>query len=86
MCLLPGRLLAVQEIENLNRSKKQAAAVHSAAEVRLNRALEEVEKLKTQLNKTKQLNKVRPDKMIGTYYSTENSNWVYIFVNVTKCK
>nr|XP_019954451.1 PREDICTED: testis-expressed sequence 9 protein isoform X1 [Paralichthys olivaceus] len=46
-----------KEIENLNRSNKQAAAVHSTAEVRLNRALEEVERLKTQLNKMKQMNK-----------------------------
>lgn len=49
----------MQEIENLNRSHKQAAAVHNTVEVRLNRALEEVEKLKTQLSKTKQMNKVR---------------------------
>ncbi|XP_053275335.1 testis-expressed protein 9 isoform X2 [Pleuronectes platessa] len=46
-----------KEIENLNRSNKQAGAVHSAAEVRLNRALEEVERLKTQLNQMKQTNK-----------------------------
>uniref|UniRef100_A0A665U5Z5 Testis expressed 9 n=1 Tax=Echeneis naucrates TaxID=173247 RepID=A0A665U5Z5_ECHNA len=45
-----------KEIENLNISNKQAAAVHSTVEVRLNRALEEVEKLKTQLNKMKQMN------------------------------
>ena len=48
----------VQEIENLNRSQKQAAAVHSSVEVRLNRALEEGERLKTQLNKMKQTSKV----------------------------
>ncbi|XP_060923626.1 testis-expressed protein 9 [Limanda limanda] len=46
-----------KEIENLNRSNKQAGAVYSTAEVRLNRALEEVERLKTQLNKMKQTNK-----------------------------
>lgn len=50
--------LHVQEIENLNRSQKQAAATHGTVEVRLNRALEEVEKLKTQLSKTQQRNKV----------------------------
>ncbi|XP_041645037.1 testis-expressed protein 9 [Cheilinus undulatus] len=46
-----------KEMENLNRSQKQAAAVHGTVEVRLNRALEEVEKLKTQLNKMKQADK-----------------------------
>ncbi|XP_010793167.1 testis-expressed protein 9 [Notothenia coriiceps] len=47
-----------KEIENLNRSQKQAVAVHSSVEVRLNRALEEGERLKTQLNKMKQTSKV----------------------------
>ncbi|XP_022068696.1 testis-expressed protein 9 isoform X2 [Acanthochromis polyacanthus] len=47
-----------KEIENLNRSHKQAAAVHGTVEVRLNRALEEVERLKTQLNKMEQTNKM----------------------------
>ncbi|XP_008335212.3 testis-expressed protein 9 [Cynoglossus semilaevis] len=46
-----------KEVENLNRSNKQAAAAHSAVEVRLNRALEEVAKTKTQLSKMKQMNK-----------------------------
>uniref|UniRef100_A0A3Q4MJV0 Testis expressed 9 n=1 Tax=Neolamprologus brichardi TaxID=32507 RepID=A0A3Q4MJV0_NEOBR len=50
--------LQLEEIENLNRSHKQAAAVHSTVEVRLNRALEEVERLKTQLNKMKQEKKM----------------------------
>ncbi|XP_028999801.1 testis-expressed protein 9 [Betta splendens] len=58
-----------KEIENLNRSQKQAAAAHSTVEVRLNRALEEVEKLKTQLNKAKQTNK---DKMNEEHQSKEN--------------
>ncbi|XP_072236618.1 testis-expressed protein 9 isoform X2 [Leuresthes tenuis] len=58
-----------KEIENLNRSQKQAAAVHSTAEVRLNRALEEVERLKTQLNKTAQMNK---DKKSEAHQSKEN--------------
>ncbi|KAK2854065.1 hypothetical protein Q5P01_006726 [Channa striata] len=58
-----------KEIENLNRSQKQAAATHSSAEVRLNRALEEVEKLKTQLNKTRQMNK---DKISEEHQSKEN--------------
>ncbi|MEQ2237599.1 hypothetical protein ILYODFUR_024716, partial [Ilyodon furcidens] len=46
-----------KEVETLNRSQKQAAAVHRTVEVRLNRALEEVEKLKSQLSKTRQMNK-----------------------------
>ncbi|XP_039987180.1 testis-expressed protein 9 isoform X2 [Xiphias gladius] len=58
-----------KEIENLNRSNKQAAAIHSTAEVRLNRALEEVERLKTQLNKMKQMNK---DKISEEHQSKEN--------------
>ncbi|XP_008299627.1 testis-expressed protein 9 isoform X2 [Stegastes partitus] len=58
-----------KEIENLNRSHKQAAAVHSTVEVRLNRALEEVERLKTQLNKMEQTNK---DKISEDHQSKEN--------------
>lgn len=50
--------LAVQEIQNMKSSHKEAAAIHSCKEVRLNRALEEMEKVKTQLNKIKQTNKV----------------------------
>ncbi|KAI3377873.1 hypothetical protein L3Q82_009017, partial [Scortum barcoo] len=58
-----------KEIENMNRSHKQAAAVHSTVEVRLNRALEEAERLKTQLNKMKQMNK---DKISEEHQSKEN--------------
>ncbi|KAM9366748.1 testis-expressed protein 9 isoform 1-T1 [Symphorus nematophorus] len=58
-----------KEIEKLNRSHKQAAVVHGTVEVRLNRALEEVEKLKTQLNKMKQMNK---DKISEEHQSKEN--------------
>ncbi|KAG8001528.1 Testis-expressed protein 9 [Nibea albiflora] len=58
-----------KEIENLNRSHKQASAVHGTVEIRLNRALEEVEKLKTQLNKMKQMNK---DKISEEHQSKEN--------------
>uniref|UniRef100_A0A8C3GBS4 Testis expressed 9 n=1 Tax=Cyclopterus lumpus TaxID=8103 RepID=A0A8C3GBS4_CYCLU len=53
-----GLQLQLSEIEHLNRSHKQAAAVHSTVEVRLNRALEEVERFKAQLNKMKQTNKM----------------------------
>lgn len=42
----------------MKRTHKQAASTHSATEVRLNRALEETEKTKTQLNKLKQSSKV----------------------------
>ncbi|KAJ7986143.1 hypothetical protein DPEC_G00347730 [Dallia pectoralis] len=46
-----------KEIEGLKRGQKQAATNHSAVEVRLNRALEEVEKSKTQLSKIQQMSK-----------------------------
>ncbi|XP_075905528.1 uncharacterized protein LOC142903644 isoform X2 [Nelusetta ayraudi] len=47
-----------KEIEDLKRSHKQSAALHSSTDVRLNRALEEVEKLKAQLNEVTQRNKM----------------------------
>uniref|UniRef100_A0A672L4R4 Testis expressed 9 n=1 Tax=Sinocyclocheilus grahami TaxID=75366 RepID=A0A672L4R4_SINGR len=46
------------ELESMKRTHKQAASTHSATEVRLNRALEEVERTKTQLNKLKQSSKM----------------------------
>uniref|UniRef100_A0A8C6WVJ3 Testis expressed 9 n=1 Tax=Neogobius melanostomus TaxID=47308 RepID=A0A8C6WVJ3_9GOBI len=46
-----------KEIENLNRSNKQAAALHNTIEIRLNRATEESQKLKSEINKMKQINK-----------------------------
>uniref|UniRef100_A0A3Q2PTC8 Testis expressed 9 n=1 Tax=Fundulus heteroclitus TaxID=8078 RepID=A0A3Q2PTC8_FUNHE len=58
-----------KEVETLTRSQKQAAAVHGTVEVRLNRALEEVEKLKSQLSKTRQINK---DKISEEHQSKEN--------------
>ncbi|XP_056268571.1 testis-expressed protein 9 isoform X2 [Pseudoliparis swirei] len=58
-----------KEIEHLNRSHKQAAAVHSTVEVRLNRALEEGERFKAQLNKMTQTNK---DKITEEHQSKEN--------------
>ncbi|XP_067296519.1 testis-expressed protein 9 isoform X2 [Pseudorasbora parva] len=55
---LQQQVAALQkELESLKRTHKQAASTHSATEVRLNRALEEVEKAKTQLNKLKQSSK-----------------------------
>ncbi|XP_029426592.1 testis-expressed protein 9 isoform X2 [Nannospalax galili] len=47
-----------RELENKQRLQKQAATNQSAIEVRLNRALEEVEKHKTELSKLRQNNKV----------------------------
>ncbi|ELU01789.1 hypothetical protein CAPTEDRAFT_132924, partial [Capitella teleta] len=44
---------ARKELEGVRRIQKQQANTHSATEVRLNRATEEVEKLKSQLNKAK---------------------------------
>ncbi|KFW06623.1 Testis-expressed sequence 9 protein, partial [Eurypyga helias] len=46
-----------KELENLKRVQKQAATSQSATEVRLNRALEEAERYKVELNKLKQSNK-----------------------------
>ncbi|KAM9817493.1 testis-expressed protein 9 [Neosynchiropus ocellatus] len=46
-----------KELENQKRSHKQVVAAHNTLEVRLTRALEEVEKLKTQLATMKQTNK-----------------------------
>ncbi|XP_028299008.1 testis-expressed protein 9 [Gouania willdenowi] len=58
-----------KEIENLNQTHKQAVAAQRTAEVRLNRALEEVEKLKSQLSNMKQMNK---DKMSEEHQSKES--------------
>ncbi|XP_026537898.1 testis-expressed protein 9 isoform X2 [Notechis scutatus] len=46
-----------KELENLKRAQKQAAATQSTTDIRLNRALEEAEKYKMELNKLKQINK-----------------------------
>lgn len=43
----------------MNKSHKQAWTSHSSTEVRLNRALQEVEKLKAQITKMNQDNVVR---------------------------
>ncbi|KAK0132342.1 Testis-expressed protein 9 [Merluccius polli] len=58
-----------KEIEGLNRTQKQAAGNQNTVEVRLNRALEEVERLKAQLNNMKQLSK---DKVKEEHQSKEN--------------
>ncbi|XP_030649977.1 testis-expressed protein 9 [Chanos chanos] len=55
---LQQQVTALQkEIDGLKRANKLAANAHSATEVRLNRALEEAEKTKTQLNKIRQSSK-----------------------------
>ncbi|XP_042200059.1 testis-expressed protein 9 isoform X3 [Callorhinchus milii] len=46
-----------KDLESLKRSQRQNITNQNATEVRLNRALEEVEKYKTELNKLKQGNK-----------------------------
>ncbi|KAM9181795.1 testis-expressed protein 9 isoform 1-T1 [Mergus octosetaceus] len=46
-----------KELEHLKRVQKQTATSQSATEVRLNRALEEAERYKIELNKLKQSNK-----------------------------
>ncbi|XP_074956403.1 testis-expressed protein 9 isoform X2 [Phalacrocorax aristotelis] len=46
-----------KELENLKRVQKQASSSQSATKVRLNRALEEAERYKEELNKLKQSNK-----------------------------
>ncbi|CAF99576.1 unnamed protein product, partial [Tetraodon nigroviridis] len=58
-----------REVEDLNKSHKQAAANHNSTEVRLNRALEEVDRLKTQINTMKQMTK---DKISEDHQSKEN--------------
>ena len=57
VCFYP--LLLNQELENLKRIQKQATISQSATEVRLNRALEEAERYKVELNELKQSNKVQ---------------------------
>ncbi|KAK3510303.1 hypothetical protein QTP70_034012 [Hemibagrus guttatus] len=42
------------EVEGMKRAQKQASSSHNATEVRLNRALEEAERSKAELNKLKQ--------------------------------
>ncbi|XP_048418897.1 testis-expressed protein 9 isoform X1 [Stegostoma tigrinum] len=63
-----------KELDNQKRTQKQAATNHSATEVRLNRALEEAEKIKTELNKLKQNNKdtTNQEKLTIDQLKTEN--------------
>ncbi|KAG8144784.1 hypothetical protein E2320_013211 [Naja naja] len=56
-CLQQKLSMLEKELENLKRAQKQAAATQSTTDIRLNRALEEAEKYKMELNKLKQSNK-----------------------------
>ncbi|XP_072326847.1 testis-expressed protein 9 isoform X2 [Scyliorhinus torazame] len=63
-----------KELDSQKRAQKQAATNHSATEIRLNRALEEAEKYKTELNKVKQSNKdtTNQEKLTIDQLKTEN--------------
>uniref|UniRef100_A0A674EZ84 Testis expressed 9 n=1 Tax=Salmo trutta TaxID=8032 RepID=A0A674EZ84_SALTR len=72
---LQQQVTALQkEIEGLKRAQKQAATNHSAIEVRLNRALEEVERSKTQLTKLKQMSKDTADQEHKTIETLKAEN------------
>ncbi|XP_052011085.1 testis-expressed protein 9-like [Xyrauchen texanus] len=64
----------VQELEGMKRAHKQAASTHSATEVRLNRALEEVEKTKAQLKLKEIRIQQRSSKELNTY-KLRTENW-----------
>nr|XP_060611941.1 testis-expressed protein 9 [Anolis sagrei ordinatus] len=55
--LIPGGGSQLGELEGLKRAQKQASVGQSSMEVRLNRALEEAEKGKAELNRIKQAKK-----------------------------
>uniref|UniRef100_UPI00398F5A17 testis-expressed protein 9 n=1 Tax=Pristiophorus japonicus TaxID=55135 RepID=UPI00398F5A17 len=63
-----------KELDSQKRTQKQAATNHGATEVRLNRALEEAEKYKIELNKQKQSNKdtTNQEKLTTEQLKTEN--------------
>ncbi|XP_077420774.1 testis-expressed protein 9 [Vanacampus margaritifer] len=58
-----------KEMEKLNKTSKQGASSHNTVELRLTRALDEVERLKSELTKTKQMNK---DKINEEQQTREN--------------
>ncbi|XP_029869623.2 LOW QUALITY PROTEIN: testis-expressed protein 9 [Aquila chrysaetos chrysaetos] len=63
-----------KELENLKRVQKQAAIGQSATEVRLNRALEEAERYKVELNKLKQSNKDVANQELKTIEELKTEN------------
>ncbi|XP_041030933.1 testis-expressed protein 9 isoform X3 [Carcharodon carcharias] len=72
---LQQRVTSLQkELDSQKRAQKQAATNQSATEVRLNRALEEAEKYKTELNRLKQNNKdlTNQEKLTIEQLKTEN--------------
>ncbi|XP_075362073.1 testis-expressed protein 9 isoform X1 [Mycteria americana] len=63
-----------KELENLKRVQKQAATNQSATAVRLNRALEEAERYKVELNKLKQSNKDVANQELKTIEELKTEN------------
>ncbi|KFM03104.1 Testis-expressed sequence 9 protein, partial [Aptenodytes forsteri] len=63
-----------KELENLKRVQKQAASSQSATEVRLNRALEEAERYKVELNTLKQSNKDVANQELKTIEELKTEN------------
>ncbi|KFZ56402.1 Testis-expressed sequence 9 protein, partial [Antrostomus carolinensis] len=63
-----------KELENLKRVQKQAATSQNATEVRLNRALEEAERYKLELNKLKQSNKDVANQELKTIEDLKTEN------------
>jgi len=58
-CIAPALLwMYLQELDQMRRNQKQQATTQSATEVRLNRALEDIEKLKDQLGRAKTSSRV----------------------------
>ena len=60
----------------MKRSQKQQVSSQSATEVRLNRALEEVDKLKNQLQKAKSESKVRSSSLTNTFLVSHNGSFI----------
>ncbi|XP_076203811.1 testis-expressed protein 9 isoform X3 [Aptenodytes patagonicus] len=63
-----------KELENLKRVQKQAASSQSATEVRLNRALEEAERYKVELNTLKQSNQDVANQELKTIEELKTEN------------
>ncbi|KAM6388599.1 testis-expressed protein 9 isoform 1-T1 [Pluvialis apricaria] len=63
-----------KELETLKRVQKQATTSQSATEVRLNRALEEAERYKVELNKLKQSNKDVTNQELKTIEELKTEN------------
>ena len=57
----------------MKRTQKQQTSAHSATEVRLNRALEEIERYKEQLQKSKSTSKVNSVYSLSVQFSLASS-------------